>query len=154
VLGGRDKNDWRAGGASLYAYIVPPLCPEQRIPPGDTHVIAHSHGGSVALYAAAAGLKIQTLLTVATPVRRDLRSVIDAARPNIAYWAHVHSDCSDWWQVLGEAFDGRLGIYRAMAQADLNIKIPQAGHSALLHDPRYRDEWTRWRDLLAYRPQG
>lgn len=153
VFGGRDKNDWRAGGASLYAYIVPPLCPERRIPPAETAVVAHSHGGQVALLAAAAGLKIHTLLTIATPVRRDMRAGIAAARPNITHWEHIHSDRSDRMQWVGALFDGRLGIYRAFPEADVNVRLADAGHSRVLHDPAYQHEWARWRDVLA-RPQG
>jgi pimeloyl-ACP methyl ester carboxylesterase len=53
--------DWQAGAAALDYYLCslphPPL------------VIAHSHGGAVALLCAAGGRRIEALVTVGTPVR-------------------------------------------------------------------------------------
>ena len=138
----RDHWDWMAGGEALYDRIVPALAPERRIPPAETVVLSHSHGLQVVLYAAAAGLRIDRLIDVAGPVRADLRAVTAQARPHIRQWLHVHSDRSDRMQWLGELGDGALGVVRAHPRADLNWALPQAGHSAVLHEPdRYADWW-------------
>ena len=147
---GSDHSDWRAGGEALYAYLVPPLCEDRRSSPDDTRLICHSHGGQVALYACAAGLKVRVLVTVATPVRRDMQAVITRALPQIGYWLHVYADGrSDWWQLAGALFDGRVGLYRQMADADQNLPVPGAGHSTVLTDPAYDTYWDTIADVLA-----
>jgi pimeloyl-ACP methyl ester carboxylesterase len=145
---GAEHRTWSAGGVALYAYLVPPLCLDRRVPPDETRILAHSHGGQVAFYAAAAGLRIRSLVTVSTPVRRDMAPVIAAARPNIGTWLHVHSDRSDWQQLLGGLFDGRLGVFRSMPEANVNLKIPDVGHARLLHDPAIGQEY--WPTLAGY----
>lgn len=141
--------NWKSGGITLFVWLVPPLCPEQRVRPDDTRVLAHSHGGQAALYAAGvAGLKIQSLVTVSTPVRRDvLRDVMPAARENIGHWTHFYSEW-DWTQAAGSVLDGRLGVFRQMPDADVNIMVPKAGHSKLLHDPVLGGVY--WPLLAAY----
>ena len=145
IFGDRGHSDWRCGGANLYHYLVPVLCPDKRLPPEETVIIAHSHGSQVALYAAAMGLQIDTLITVAGPVRGDMREVTARARPQIRRWLHLHSDHSDYMQWLGAIGDGTLGIYRAQPLADENVKVPQVGHGGLLNDPA---QWYRWREWL------
>lgn len=137
----RGHGDWRAAAAALRSYIVPPLCETARIPGAQTNIIAHSHGGQVALYAAAAGLKIDLLVTVATPVRSDMAKVIEAARPNIRVWRHLHSGWRDYMQIFGEIGDGRFGLYRSFAGAE-NLSVAAAGHSGFLNDPRYARLWS------------
>jgi hypothetical protein len=132
----RDHWDWMAGGDALFNLIVPPLAPERRIPPAETRVISHSHGLQVVLYACAYGLKIDTLIDIAGPVRADMRPILDAARPNIRQWLHVHSDGSDKMQWLGELGDGTLGIVRGVTLPGVvNHALPKAGHSGVLRDP-------------------
>ncbi|NBV25133.1 MAG: hypothetical protein EBS05_24835 [Proteobacteria bacterium] len=127
--------DWEAAATNLFAWVVPPNAPECRIPPEQTTLLTHSHGIQVALLAAAQGLKIQTLIDVCGPVRRDIdRRLTAAARANIGYWWHIHADRSDWWQVLGSVNDGALGLQRQQPRADLNQRIPRAGHSRILRD--------------------
>jgi pimeloyl-ACP methyl ester carboxylesterase len=138
--------DWRAGGVNLYAYLVPDLCEDRRLPPEQTLVIAHSHGGQVALYAAAEGLKIDTLITVATPVRGDMAAVIVRARPNIRFWRHIHGGWKDHVQLLGGLLDGRFSLRRAFPEADENVEVSGATHSEFLNDQvkyleRWRGEW-------------
>lgn len=135
--------DWYAGGVNLLTYLVPPLCPESRVLPADCVVVAHSHGGQVALYAAAEGLKIDTLVTVATPVRGDMKDVIAEARPNIRFWRHLHGTWRDYVQVLGSIGDGIFGIHRAFPQADENITVRGVTHSAFLNDPQYFERWRK-----------
>lgn len=142
------KNDWVAGGSALFSYLASPLHPEWRIPGDRTHVIAHSHGGQVALYAASFGLKINVLITVGTPVVKGMEPVIQQARPNIKRWLHLRSR-RDWVQILGALFDGRLGFYRDMPLADWNDEMPK-GHSDILRDPAQFRAWidNGWFDFV------
>lgn len=127
--------DWAAAAENLYAWVVPPRAPERRLPPEQTTILTHSHGLQVALLAAARGLKIQTLIDICGPVRKDIRAYLDpTVRANIGYWWHLHADRSDWWQVLGGIGDGSFGVQRSHPDADLNQRLPQAGHSRLLRD--------------------
>jgi len=146
-FGDDDLAVWLAGGQNLFAYIVPPLCPDKRIPPRETNLIAHSHGMQIALVACAAGLKVNTLITVGGPVRDDMKAVAAAARPNIARWLHLYSDAHDYMQLLGELFDGGwkrwLKFDRFQRQhplADRNEFMPE-GHSAVLEDPGLFQLW-------------
>ena len=128
---------WKAAGLNLYAYAVPPRCPERRVPAAETVVISHSHGLQVALCAAAEGLKIDTLVDVCGPVRMDLRGTAGQARPNIRRWVHVHAGRRDRWQWFGTLFDGYLGVVREHPLADQNVAVPEADHGQVLRDPRY-----------------
>lgn len=147
-------DDWKAGGAALFYFIVPPLHPEFRVPPEETVVITHSHGLQVALYAAAMGLKIDRLIDVAGPVRKDMMDVAKTARPNIRRWLHLHSDFSDRMQWLGELFDGHFGIVREHPLADENDGVRKVGHGGLLRDPNDFHFWgdRGWLTFLTTAP--
>jgi pimeloyl-ACP methyl ester carboxylesterase len=139
---------WEDAGEKLL-YYVRLKHTERRmkgLPGADpVNVIAHSHGGPVGLMAAARRLRIGTLITVATPVRKDNESVIAMAKPNIRRWVHLRSDYSDWWQWFGELMDGRLGIYRDFPQADCNVLEPGVGHSGLLDPALWTARgWWNW----------
>ena len=135
---GRGKRhiNWEAAGLCLYAYLKPPLnASDDYVPLADRNLIGHSHAMQVIAYACAAGLKINRLITIGSPVRKDMRDVYAAARPNVARWLHVHSDRSDRIQWLGTLFDGHVGVVRRQPFADVNLGIPQVSHSRLLNDP-------------------
>ena len=101
--------------------------------PGETvNLIAHSHGGQVAAYAAARGLKIGTLVTVATPVRKDMEGVYARAMENLERWVHIHTDRRDRWQWLGAMGDGLLGVRRGMPAPAENVLEPGRDHASLL----------------------
>ena len=145
-------NDWQAAGHNLFAWLVPPLAPDRCQPPAMTHVIAHSHGLAPCLFACADGLKVNTLISIGSPVRADLLEVARRARPNIGYWVHLHSDASDRWQWLGEIGDGALGIVRAHPSADLNWAIPHVGHAQVLTDSRlFTRVWPQTLDIIRSR---
>jgi len=132
------NSDWLNAGGSLLMWA-------HLMTPGAVNLIAHSHGGQVALYAAAQGLQVKTLVTVATPVRRDLRKILGFARPNIATWIHVRSDWTDYMQLLGELMSGNLGLFRNMKLADRNITVPGVGHSGLLEPSLWtRETWWNY----------
>lgn len=122
--------DWIAGGYALnYMLMCRPY--EER------NIVAHSHGGNVAAYAAGrAGLKVRSLITVCTPVRKDMLKIYADAKPAIGWWRHVYADGWDLWQRLGEAFDGSIGWKRDMPNADQNVGIKGISHATLLEDPK------------------
>lgn len=149
-LGGRKLLNWKAAGLQLRRYCKPGPTgsPEgaHYVPYESRRLIAHSHGGNVALCAAAAGLRIHTLITVSTPVRKDMMAIAERAVPNIGVWWHVASDRSDAVQWLGELFDGAFGIVREHPLAHRNVRVKAVGHSRLLEDPAVFSEWERPRD--------
>lgn len=137
VLGDRNV-DWAAGGAAL-SYFARMKGVDKGV-----DVIAHSHGLHVVLYAVAKfGLKVNTLISMGSPIRKDMLKLAKQARLNIKMWVHVHSDGSDRWQWLGELFDGHFGIVREHALADRNDFVKKVGHSELLRDPL---EYHYWKD--------
>jgi hypothetical protein len=132
--------DWRVGGVNLYEYCVPSVAPDRRVPPDQLTVVAHSHGLQVVLFAAAAGLKIDHLVSICSPIRQDMMKTGRFAKVNIAKWTHLYSDDTDWWQALGELGDGGLGVTRDCALADDNVFFPGVGHAGLLTPAKY-DIW-------------
>lgn len=141
---------WQSAGINLFAYLKPPMSLQDLyVPIADRNLIGHSHALQVIAYACAAGLKINRLITVGSPVRADMADVYRQARPNIASWLHVHSDGSDRIQWFGELFDGHLGIVREAPLADRNVLIAKVSHSNLLNDPEAFSYWGS-RGLLSF----
>lgn len=108
-------------------------------------IVAHSHGGQVAVYAAAMGLKIKTLITLATPVRPDVP--YDKARVNIDRWVHCYGDYEDYVQILGELMLFRFWkLRRSMPLANYNLQF--SGDHSSLH---YVTTWNKmgWWKYLA-----
>ena len=146
------KRDWEAAGVNLWAYLDPAIKDYGvGLRTGERNLVAHSHGLQVAVYAAAAGCKLNTLISVGSPIREDMKEVAVAARPNIANWAHLYGGHKDKWQWFGEMFDGKLGVVRTaiwrgqngrpVAQADVSVEIPCVGHSDLLYTPSEFHHW-------------
>lgn len=133
------RDDWERGAEVLAASL-------EAMPAGVPRVVvAHSHGGQIALLAAAGGHRIDRLLTLGTPPRAEMADAIDAARPLIGRWHHV---CALRWDVWGWAgqLAGGAAFYarRTFAQADQNIRMPGIDHVKLLNDPAF---FGRWRDF-------
>lgn len=130
--------DWEAGADALINYV------DGRRPPiGDEAWIAlcHSHGGQVALYAAAFGLRIPILITVGTPHRADLLDVTLRARSNIGRWVHVFdADCDEIAQA-GQLADGTFSFQRQQPHADANLALRHVQHSLILRDPALFAYW-------------
>lgn len=98
-------------------------------------IVSFSHGGAVALYAlafaASAGIHVDHLVTLGTPVRHDLEGFYHRARPAIGRWTHCYGG-SDWWSVLGALGDGMVRVLRAMPDADVNRFCPGWSHRELV----------------------
>lgn len=154
-LGLQDRHlVWECAADNLYAYLVPPMWGGEsngvNARGEETRIVCHSHGLQVVLMAAAAGLRIQTLISVGSPVRADMQHIAALARPRIGYWLHLHSDHSDRWQWLGTIGDGALGIVREHPLADDNQAVPHVGHTGVLTDEDGIRMWHRfgWLEVL------
>jgi len=137
-----DNNTWDAAGRALAHYIAPPLLDKSLLKPEETYIIAHSHGGNVVAYAAGKyGLKINGLITVGTPIRKDLNGIYKDASANISRHLHLFAGWRDYWQVFGGLFDGRWGIHRKHPYATRNEKVPNADHGSVLRDTSQFHFW-------------
>lgn len=107
-------------------------------------VVSHSHGLQPALFAAdpaVGGLRINTLIDVCGPVRKDMRQIAEHARPNIGHWIHYSGGRANYMQLLGQLFDGDMNWGALIGRpqwahplADENIHDPRADHGSWLHD--------------------
>ncbi len=142
---GGTHRDWRAAGAALGFYLVcrDPQCPHG-VPYDDRNLIAHSHGLQPVLYAAAASRApfIRRLLSIGSPIRADMRTVIDGALPKIGRWLHVTTTGFDLMQILGRLGDGRIGAPALPRSVEVR-RIPGIGHSDLLTDRAAFALWDR-----------
>jgi pimeloyl-ACP methyl ester carboxylesterase len=145
---------WDSAGRALAHYIAPPLLDKSLVKPEDTFIIAHSHGGNVVAYACGKyGLKINGLITVGTPIRKDLYDIYKAAVPNISRHLHLYAGWRDFWQVLGSLFDGRFGLHRKHPFASKNGKVSGGDHGSILRDPKFFPLWLE-RGWLGYWLRG
>jgi hypothetical protein len=128
-----EQRTWKAGGRALGYYL-------KGIDYADRNILAHSHGGQVALLAAARGVKMRRLITIGTPVRKDMQGTVEKARPNIHRWLHIIDPRDDDIQIYGGIGDGELGVNRLFTHADV-IGTMAGGHSSILNDPKRFDLW-------------
>lgn len=135
---------WDAAGRSLASFVMPPLLGKTLVAPEDTYIIAHSHGGNVVAFACAKyGLKINGLVTVGTPIRKDLYPVYEAAAENINHHLHLYAGWRDYWQILGSLglLMNNFGIHRKHPFATLNAKVPGGDHGSILRDSSFFHYW-------------
>lgn len=141
---------WQAGGDSLGYFL-------QDIGYASRNLVAHSHGGQVALYTAASRVTIRTLVTVGTPVRADMFGVYAEARKHIGWHLHICDDTFDLWGMLGQLFDGKVSIERTWPieveggpGPDLTLTLRGIGHGKILRDPTLIPHWIDqgWLDLI------
>ncbi len=114
-------------------------------------LIAHSHGGQVALYAAAKGLRIPALVTVGTPVRADMQPIAEAALPQIGKWLHISDARWDWWGQIGAFGDGAISLTRTMPfPSCVNAQLRGIAHTKVLNDPSKFPLWETngWLEYL------
>lgn len=140
------NRDWEAAGAQLRWYVQAKLLVCGQDAHETVHLVAHSHGGAVCGYALAAEepVTVQTLITVATPVRDDMQHVWELARRRVALWVHIYTD-GDWWQWLGSRFDGSFRFQRTMPLADYNLFVSGESHGSLMTPTLWTDRaWWAW----------
>ncbi len=110
------------------------------------NLIAHSHGGQLPFFAAEEhGLKISSLVTMATPVRSEVPYGL--GRHFIGRWVHIYGGKKDYTQIFGELALFRFGaLRRQMKLADANIEISECGHSDL-HTVEVWNRHNLWAEL-------
>lgn len=134
---------WFAGGQALDDYISDGIYKGRDAEAFVT--IAHSHGGQVALYAAASGREIPLLITVSTPHRLDMQVVTAKARPQIGFWVHLYDPDRDDIGQAGAFTDGGISFDRKQPKADVNIALKGCSHSLALSDPA---RYHVWKDAI------
>jgi pimeloyl-ACP methyl ester carboxylesterase len=151
-----NRGEWQRAGDELFAFL-------HEFPYEDRNIIAHSHGGQVALFAAASdpAMQIRTLTTVGTPVRKDVPAL--DARKHIDYWQHISDLERDWTATMrrtiarsmGQVGDGDLSFERRfLIPGVINIQLADISHSKVLRDPAYIPYWLRGLWLEAIRTRG
>lgn len=150
------NEDWARAGDALRWYANAKLLPVGGAP-RRVSVVSHSHGGNCVAYACASGLLVDRLITVGTPIRREMRTTYEAARKNIQTWIHLYSNSADVWQMFGSWRPGRLlawvrgeSLTRRMKWADVNLKHPGVTHGNLVDPALWRDR--RYAFFLAGPP--
>jgi hypothetical protein len=145
--------DWETAGWALKWYV------EAKAKRARPSVIAHSHGGQVVAYAAAAGARFDAVLTVATPVRQDLDGQYRDLRAATRQWVHISTDekAGIGWQLLGAIGIRTAGqtATRAMPLAHKNIFVPGYSHGELVERAALwlpEPDGKGWRDLLRTVP--
>lgn len=127
-------NDWEAGAHNLAHYL-------RSLPFEDRNLIAHSHGGAVALFAALR-VPIRSLVTISTPARKAVRQAgRDAIQTTLlGAWGHVLDDRWDTFGAGGALFDGDVRLTWRWPFIDRSMAVPGCkewrlkgvGHSRLL----------------------
>ena len=98
-------------------------------------IVAHSHGGNVALHAIALGLEVEHLITLATPPRGGVP-------PADCKWTHIVGS-RDWTTRFGMLLDGRVSTRTTHKRAK-NIVLKKENHASVHKIPT----WTK-HDLWA-----
>jgi hypothetical protein len=123
-------------------------------------VIAHSHGGQLAIWAAkrlSGFRRVHSLTTVGTPVRHDVPAV-EAAK-NIDVWQHLHDRKGDriaTLRKLGQLFDGQISLKRYYEIPGVrNIAVDKIAHSKILNEPDVMVYWplSGWLDPILRRKE-
>lgn len=132
---GNSHASWQYGGACLARFL------EERDPASTAVVIAHSHGGQVAAYAATLR-RIGVLITVDTPIRADMEEKWEAA--DIGYHLHLYgTGIGSRMRVFGAGLRSWFSLRahrRTMPWADQNVSI-RGGHSGILRDEKHMHQW-------------
>lgn len=142
LWGSRRLTVWKSAGQALrwYALAHGALA---------INIVAYSHGGSVAVYAAARRVavpRIHTLVTVGMPIRADLTPLYARAVSRVRRWVHLVGGRRDWWQLLGGVGDWRLGVRRTLDDLRIETVVePGADHGGLLESGLWTDRgWWEW----------
>ncbi len=129
---------WKAGGRALGYYLDNKL---GAWPLEDKNIIAHSYGLYVALYYAAWGGKINSLISIGSPIRNDMKAIALLARPNIGKWLHLRDDRIDLVGVMGQMFDSGFSLSRMNSWSHREDSLGHIGHSDLIKKPEKFHHW-------------
>lgn len=137
---GDHQEAWKAGADSLFYFI-------RDLPYANMNLIAHSHGGQLALTLASQGVKIRSLITVGTPYRYDVP--VDRAEKFIEYHQHIYDVKFDIIQWLGSLGDGKISNERRFLFPNvINYGLQNIKHSRILREEKYIKYWNEqpWLD--------
>ena len=131
VIWSRGNRAWWHGAAIVADWLL-------QLDPKDRNLIALSHGGQVALLAAATLERVTRhdtvrLVTVGTPHRRDLRQYYGLG---LDRWWHLYS--TGWenrMQTAGQLFDRHVSLSYRMPAPARNVRIEGTGHSDIVKKP-------------------
>jgi hypothetical protein len=91
-------------------------------------------------------LRIRRLITVATPVRKDMLNIMLPAieqSKTFESWHHIYSPDDGIWQKWGSFFSGNKQFKRQMPEPAINIERPGFDHTELMFPKLWADEdWT------------
>jgi hypothetical protein len=142
---GMRRADWSAAGEA-FMWHVRATVGNKKI-----SVIGHSHAGQVVAYAARFGVCFDQVITMATPVRKDMYSTYEILRARSKTWVHLHSDSADYVQWAGSLFDGEWRTSRAMPHAHTNVQFKGAAHSDFVTVGFWEDHKV-WKYLSGAHP--
>jgi hypothetical protein len=105
----------------------------------DRNVICHSHGGNLGVILALEAQKyiggLNSLITICTPVRKDMQEMYEAVT---CPWLHIYD--GNFWTNRMQWFGARLRFEMKMPGIAQNLKLEGIGHSELVRDPlRFRE---------------
>jgi hypothetical protein len=141
---GRDLRTWWRGAFSLASQLI-------ELPLVDRNIIAHSHGGNVAVLAVvimnAKGEPVSRLITVCAPVRRDMVEFYKLIK---CPWRHIYS--REMWRNRMQWMGSRVRLTWEMPGKVENFELGGIGHSDLLREPdRFPDEIEE--GIVGFLPQ-
>ena len=127
---------WQYGGDVLRRFLL-------TVPLDDRNLVAHSHGGQIVAYALAGGVQVRSVVTVASPVRRDMGEVWAATGLNPDMHLHLYAvGWGDRWRWFGQR-----GRFKREMENTTNVKI-EGGHSGMLNRPYFYSK--QWDNVLAW----
>jgi len=142
----RRHRTWAVAGENLWIYTKNYTLPRDRVV-----VIAHSHGGQVLAYSARFGARFDVVITLATPIRKDMQDEYERLSSRTGRWVHIYHD-GDWTQRFGSwsGLGSLLTTRRDVSLAAVENRHISGEHSDLLTE----NEWTK-HDLwpLIFTPQ-
>lgn len=137
----RDHRDWIAGGAALRWYLQ-----LNSLAFSDINIIAHSHGLQVVAYACDQGLRVNHLITVGSPIRKDMRHHYQMMRDGcVRRWLHIYDGNNDRIQWAGQIGDGSFTGRLNNKFARFNHPLKNIEHSRVLSDP---EAFHFWKDMF------
>lgn len=115
------------------------------------HVLSHSHGRQVTIYALAKGQAFDTIVDISGPVRRDLERARRIGLSNVHRWVHYYDPVNDLTIREGQLFDGKVSGGLTDSHARENIDTSGSGHTGLLLDRELRARYKLWEQ---FGPEG
>ncbi len=138
-------DDWRTAGYAFRHYIKPYKLVNR-------NCIIHSHGLQLVAYA---NIKLNNIITVGSPIRKDMFPLYEQLLNNCESWLHIYDEVWDRMGFLGQVGDGkwfgsRACMISAGDKAVNNHKLKSIDHSRILRQQPEIGKWETqgWFDFL------